>query len=371
MVVNDMSTQEYLQAFTISGQLLEVQSLKRGHINETFLSAWRCSHGVGRFIHQRINHHVFKDVPLLMRNIQVVTEHIRSCIARSAEVVGETTLSIIPAKSGELFFRDSDGGYWRTFEFIENTTCIDFCTTAQQGYAAGLAFGRFERHLSSLEPQFLRESIPRFQDSLFRFEQLKAAVQQNFSGRLSEATAEVDFALANEPLAITFDRAKRSGAVPMRATHADPKVNNILFDLKSGQGICIVDLDTCMPGTVLYDFGDLCRTTIVPAAEDEQDFSKVIVNLDLFEAVARGFGEQFGFALTDGERSLLHLAPQLLALTIGVRFLADHLNGDSYFRIHRPGQNLERARTQFQVVRMMQHESSAMERIVNGCCRRR
>ncbi|NDC36820.1 MAG: aminoglycoside phosphotransferase family protein [Proteobacteria bacterium] len=366
-----MSTFEYTSAFAIEGTMQQVGTLKRGHINETFLSIWKQSGGLVRYIHQRINHHVFKDVPLLMKNMQVVTDHVRQCIARSSEVPGETTLSIIPTKAGELYFQDSQGAYWRTFEFIEGTSCIDFCTSAQQGYAAGVAFGRFERYLSTLDACFLRESIPRFQDSLFRFEQLKTATKENFAGRLAEVSPELDFALGNEHLAHTFDQAQRAGAVPVRATHADPKVNNILFSDSSGEGICIVDLDTCMPGTVLYDFGDLCRTTIVPAAEDEQDFSKVAVDLHLFEAVTRGFLSQFGMELTSGERELLHISPQLLALTIGVRFLADHLNGDSYFRIHRPGHNLDRARTQFQVVRTMQRYSAEMARIVEQCLPRR
>jgi len=362
----DKVQQEYLQAFAINGELLDLSILKRGHINETFVSRWRQSTGVQSYIHQRINHHVFQDVPLLMRNIQIVTDHIRSCIASSRSEAGETTLTIVPARRGELYFKDSAGEYWRTFQFIESTTCIDFCTTPEQGYAAGTAFGRFERHLSSLDPSLLRESIPRFQDYLFRFEQLKTAVHQDVSGRVATSGSELEFALRNEPLARLFSEAKSSGAVLTRVTHADPKVNNILFSARSGKGICIVDLDTCMPGTILYDFGDLCRTTIVPAAEDEQDFSKVQVDLTLFDAVSKGFLAEVGDSLSSGERELLHLAPQLMALTIGVRFLTDHLSGDNYFRIHHPGHNLERSRTQFQVVRAMQQHSARMAEIISN-----
>ena len=269
-------------------------------------------------------------------------------------------------RTGDLYIQDNTGEYWRTYEYVESES-FDFCTNPDQAFRAAQAFGRFERYLKDLAPSELRESIPHFQDSLFRFGQLKFAIAEDASGRAKGAAAEIEFALAQEKLARIFADARESGKVPVRATHADPKVNNVLLSKQSGQGICIVDLDTCMPGTILYDFGDLSRTTTVPAAEDEQDFSLVKVNQELFEAVARGFLAEFGTGLTEEEKRLLPLSPQLLALTIGIRFLADHINGNKYFRVHHENHNLQRARTQFQVVRTMQAESAEMERIVKAC----
>lgn len=355
----------YLSAFNINGDYVDSTTIKRGHLNETILSTWRVSEGLDRYIHQKINRYVFSDVPLLMGNIKVITEHIQSRLRSGNGIPEECSLEIIPTREQQLFWQSPEGECWRTYRYVENTDCIDFCTDVGQAYRAGEAIGRFERHLSYLPPERLRESIPRFQDSGYRFEQLRTAIQENLSGRLSEIKPQLEFALAHEELVESFEEAKRLGKVPIRATHADPKINNILFSKNHGRGICVVDLDTCMPGTILFDFGDLCRTTIVPAAEDEQDLSKVDVDLRLFEEVSRGFLEQSGDLLTGEEQRLLHLAPQLVTLTIGVRFLADHLNGDRYFRIHRPNHNLERARTQFQAVKAMESRCQLMKEIVD------
>jgi hypothetical protein len=355
----------YLQAFQIDGDYVDSTTIKRGHLNETILSTWRVSGGIKRYVHQKINRYVFSDVPLLMGNIKIVTEHIQARLRSGNGIPEECSLQIVPTREQQLFWQSPEGECWRTYCYVENTDCIDFCTDVGQAYRAGEAIGRFERHLSDLPPKRLSETIPRFQDSGYRFEQLRTAMQENLSGRLSEIAPQLEFALSQEDLVGCFEEAQRSGKVPVRATHADPKINNILFSKNHGQGICVVDLDTCMPGTILFDFGDLCRTTIVPAAEDEQDFSKVDVDLRLFQEVSRGFLEQCGDLLTSEEVKLLHMAPQLVTLTIGVRFLADHLNGDRYFRIHRPNHNLERARTQFQVVKAMEMQRNTMKEIID------
>lgn len=358
-----------LERFQIPGELVEILELKRGHINETFVSKWRDGTSEKRYIHQRINHEVFKDLPLLMRNIHTVTKHLAQKFARGEGQPGEVTLTLVPARFGALYLEDSTGNYWRTYHFIENTRCLEVCTDPEQAYRASQAFGRFARYLSDLDPKALGETIPRFQDSLFRFEQLDEALKNKESKRSSMASPEINFALQHRLMANIFAEAKKSGEVPDRPTHSDPKLNNVLLDIKSGAGVCIVDLDTCMPGTALYDFGDLARNTSIPAAEDEQDFSKVLVKPELFEAVSRGYLEEFGKFLTKGEVKLLPQAACLLALTLGVRFLTDFLNGDTYFRVHRENQNLERARTQFEIVRGMIKSTDTLERIIIKCMR--
>jgi len=343
-------TPAILASFGLNGLLRSLQPLKRGHINETYISTWVTEQGESkRYVHQRINGNIFKDIPLLMKNIQTITAHLSAA--------GQRTLQLIPTQTGELFVADeiSAGGNdlsaWRTYEFVEGTIALDVARSPNDAERIAAAFGRFDRMLASLDPTTIGSPIPRFQDSLWRFTQLAQAIELNSAARVKSAQAEIRYAQSQLSFVEEIAAAQRSGEVKLRVTHADPKINNCLLDQKTEEVVCIVDLDTCMPGSILWDFGDLARNTAVLCAEDEPDLSKVSLDLVMYASVLRGFMREFGDLLTVTERQLLPSSTALLALTLGIRFLTDYLNGDKYFKINHANHNLQRARTQLQLAR--------------------
>jgi Ser/Thr protein kinase RdoA (MazF antagonist) len=351
-------------AFSVGGPVVAVERFKSGHINETYRSIVRTPSGERPFIHQRINHAVFKDVPTLMRNIAGITDHLRRKLEGGAGEPGEVALTIVPTTTGDIFLREASGDYWRTYEFIPGVVSVDVCTGTAQAHEAGRMVGKFQRYLADFPVQALVDPIPRFQDTAFRFAQLEEAIAEDRAGRVRAVSAELDFAHAQKHLTQTLATGIAVGDLPLRVTHGDTKLNNILFDERSTKGVCLVDLDTCMAGSLLYDFGDLVRSTAVRAAEDERDLTKVHLDEPIFEALTAGFLEIARPTLTPGEQALLALSPQCIVLTIGIRFLTDHLNGDMYFKIHRPGHNLDRARTQFALVQSLQRRAAAMAGLV-------
>jgi len=351
-------------AFSVGGPVVSVERYKSGHINETYRSIVRTPMGERAFIHQRINHSIFRDIPALMRNIAKVTNHLRAKLIAGAGEPGDVALTIVPTTRGDLFYRDATGDYWRTYECIPGVVSVDVCTGTPQAHEAGRMVGKFQRYLADFPVDTLVDPIPHFQDTARRFAQLEDAIAADRAGRIRAVSAEIDFARSQKHLTQTLMTGMSSGELPLRVTHGDTKLNNILFDERTGKGVCIVDLDTCMGGTLLYDFGDLVRCTAVRSAEDERDLAKVHLDEPLFEALTAGFLDVTRKTLTPGERSLLAVSPQCIVLTIGIRFLADHLNGDVYFKTHRPGHNLDRARTQFALVRSLQQRFSAMARVV-------
>jgi Ser/Thr protein kinase RdoA (MazF antagonist) len=349
-------------AFAIEGTLLSVSAFKSGHINETYRSTWNTQKGQRFYIHQRINNSVFKNVAGLMQNISKITAHVQRRLAAAPN--GDKTLTVVPTKTNALYLEHPRFGFWRTYEFIPDSLSFDVCPDAPHAYEAARTFGRFLSLLGDFPAAQLVEPIARFQDTSLRYEQLDDALARDVKKRKAEVRAEIDFALSRRSTGLSLVESLRSGKVPLRATHSDPKVNNVLFSTKTNKGFCIVDLDTCMPGTILYDFGDLVRSTAVSSAEDEIDLSKVRMSMEYFEALASGFGESFGAQLTPGEIELLPIAPPIIALTLGIRFLTDYINGDTYFRIHREKQNLDRSRAQFQIVRSMEAQRGEMEAAV-------
>lgn len=355
---------DVVSQFEIEGRFIEASPVDRGHINETYRSVWETSQGARSYVHQRINQTVFTDVPGLMRNIRSVTEHLAKRQAAGRVDPADCFLRVIPTRDGGSYWRAPDGACWRTFNCIENAESFDVCPSTAHAKEAALTFGRFLSYLSDLDPKTLIEPIARFQDTGLRYEQLDAAIARDARGRSASVKADLDFALEERAFGMAIVDALRSGKVPLRSSHADPKVNNVLFSRKTGRGICVVDLDTCMPGTFLYDFGDLIRSASVPAAEDERNLGKVFMSPDYFRALTEGFVASLGVVLSEAEFELLPAAPRIIALTLGVRFLTDHLNGDVYFRIHREGQNLDRARAQFQISRSMQQQEEFMRAIV-------
>ena len=353
-----------LYGFAIEGRFESLKRIENGHINQTWISHWNNGGQRAGFVHQRINQQVFEDVQQLMNNIMLVTGHIRSRIPSSGPDSEDCTLSLIPAKSGQICLKDEQGCYWRTYDFIDGTDNYPVCTGSQQAYEASRACARFQKYMLDLPPEKLKASIPYFQDVPRRMEDLRRARDQNIAGRLSQCHHEVDFAFSQVDTAGLLEAAVQNGKVPIRSIHGDLKISNVLFSRKSRRGICLLDLDTCMPGTIIYDFGDFVRSTGAPCAEDEQDFSKVYLDEQVFEAIVRGYLEVLGPALTPGELELLAFGPSLLALSLGVRFLADYLNGDTYFSVRRPEHNLQRCRTQFRILQSMQEKTRFMEQTV-------
>jgi Ser/Thr protein kinase RdoA (MazF antagonist) len=349
--------QKILVEFNIDGQLLALDPIKRGHINQTFVSCWSQASGERRYVHQRINHSIFKDVKGLMSNVEKVCSHLGRLYAGLSQ---RRALQLVPTRRGNSYLETQEGTYWRTYAYVEGTETFDVCPSVRHAYEAAQALAHFVVDLSALSVSDFCEPIPKFQDARFRYEGLDDAIKNDRASRLASVGPEIEFALAQKAAACVVVDTVKSGAVPCRITHADPKVNNVLFDPLTQQGLGVVDLDTVMPGSLLYDFGDLVRSTAVPSAEDETDLRKVGMSLEYYTALLKGYRESARNLLTKSEIELLPLAPRALALTLGVRFLADHLNGDTYFQVHRPGQNLDRARAQFQIARSMEAQEKMM-----------
>lgn len=347
--------------FAIDGEFFDAQPFGSGHINDTYRLAFRNGGEPSFHILQRINHNVFKNPGALMENIQRVTEHL------GAQVTGELdrdrrTLRLIPTRDGNAWHVDEDGEYWRGYHYILGARTYDAVESTGQAYQAARAFGRFQESLASLPAPRLNDTIPDFHNSPKRFQALLAAIAADAAGRTAFAKPEIEFALAHEPIvSVLLD-----ASLPERVTHNDTKFNNVMLDDATGEGICVIDLDTVMPGLALYDFGDMVRTTTSPAAEDEQDLSKVTIQFPMFEALVRGYLSSAGKLLTNEERKLLAFSGKLITLEIGIRFLTDYLSGDTYFRIHRERQNLDRCRTQFKLVESIEQQEERMERLVES-----
>jgi aminoglycoside phosphotransferase (APT) family kinase protein len=302
-------------------------------------------------VQQRINGAVFREPARVMENFARVVAHQRRALQReSARDVERRVLTLVPARSGASCYVDSCGDIWRTVALIEGAHSEDVPRGEADARNAAFAFGRFLAQLADLPPPRLHETIPRFHDARLRFEQLQEAVRVDAAGRLAGCRAELEFALAHEAVIARFEALKQSGALPERVAHNDTKLNNVLLDDVTGEGLCVIDLDTVMPGCALTDFGDLAHSAATRAAEDERDLTIVHVDTALFAALASGFVRGCGASLGAAERAALPFGAQLMCLALGMRFLADHLRGDTYFRVQREGHNLDRARTQLTLV---------------------
>lgn len=327
-----------------------------GHINNTFLVI-----ADKRYILQGINTSIFTRPDELMENIIGVTEHIRN---KAAEDKERATLVIIPTLDGQNFFCDSHGKYWRMFEFTERTVTFEAVEKAEDFYNCAVAFGQFQRALADYPAHTLHETIINFHNTPIRYENLMRAAENDVCGRLAEVTEELKFAKARREFCSILENAHACGDLPLRVTHNDTKLNNILFDEKTSKPVCVIDLDTVMPGYSVNDFGDSIRFGANTANEASTDYSNVKLDLELFEAYTKGFLEGCDNALTETEIKLLPIGAIMMTLECGMRFLTDYLEGDVYFRIHRPKQNLERARNQFALVADMEKKMDEMNEIV-------
>ncbi|MBQ8173864.1 MAG: aminoglycoside phosphotransferase family protein [Clostridia bacterium] len=357
----ELTVGEIVSHFSVTLDNEELIPYGNGHINETYVVGKK-----KKYILQRINTNVFSDPKVMMDNIIAVTAHLRKKIAVTGGDPDRETLTPIYTKEGKPYLIAEDGKCYRMYLFVE-ALCFDRVENAHQLYHAARAFGRFQRYLDDFSADVLHEVIPRFHDTPNRFAQLTEAIRENRVGRLADVQAEVDFALSREADTHIVVDAIAAGEVPLRVTHNDTKLNNVMFDAKTGEGLCVIDLDTVMPGSLLYDFGDALRFGANAGDEDELDLSKIYFRMDCFEEFARGFIEELGDTLTPHEIELLPFSVKLMTYECGIRFLADHLNGDTYFRVHREGHNLDRCRTQFALVADIEKRMDDMKAIVARC----
>ncbi len=346
------SLETAVRCFEIKGTLQGIQELRRGHIHSTFVSTWRVPHSGSpeRYLHQRMNASVFEDIPALMHNVGLVTRHMADT---EHDPNAMEALRLVRAYDG-ADYAESGGAPWRTYEFIEGAISYDRPQDAEMAHRAASAFAEFQVRLSCLDPAQLRTTIPDFFNSEVRLRQLDESTAADVCERAESVAAELDFVHQRRAHTSVMEAALREGRMPSRVVHGDTKLNNVLFDVAKGHPRCVVDLDTCMPGYSLYDFGDLVRFTAATAAEDETELDKVSVDLELFGALRDGYMEHAAKFLLPFEVDHMAFAARLVTMTVGMRFLADHIAGDRYFKISRDGQNLDRARVQFRLVEEME-----------------
>ncbi len=357
---------DVIAQFTLPEGEYTVAPYGNGHINVTYCVVKNPGENQQRFILQRVNRYVFKEPVKLIENVEQVTEFLRGVIAAEGGDPYRETLTLVPAKDGKNYVIDEEGELWRVYLFVEKTISRDLPDTTELFELSGAAFGKFQRQLSAFPAEKLVETIVDFHNTPARFEQLMDAIRRNDAGRLGDVQEEIAFCMKYEQEVHTLLNALKAGEIPLRVTHNDTKLNNVLLDEATGKGVCVIDLDTVMPGLAAYDFGDSIRFGANTAAEDETDLDKVQLSLPMFEAFARGFVGECGSAMGQREKELLPMGAKLMTLECGMRFLADHLNGDKYFRIHRENHNLDRARNQFQLVRRMEEKWDEMMAIIRS-----
>lgn len=356
--------QDAMNAFTLQGEIKSCERYGSGHINDTFLVECEAEDGGHRYILQRMNHDVFKDPVSLMKNIEGVTSFLREKIQGQGGDPARETLNLVPTKDGGTFYKDELGNYWRVYLFIEDAVCYDQVEKPEDFYQSGKAFGYFQRQLAEYPAKELAETIPNFHNTPVRLENFKQAVAEDVCQRAAGVPDEIAFVLAREAdTGVAMDMLAE-GKLPLRVTHNDTKLNNIMFDAKTGEALCIIDLDTIMPGFSIFDFGDSIRFGANTGAEDEKDLSKISLSLELFEIYTKGFLEGSQGKLTREEVDMLPMGAKLMTLECGMRFLADYLQGDVYFKTHYPEHNLDRCRTQFELVADMERKWDEMKAIV-------
>ena len=358
-------TQELLRqaidAFAFELPAGEAERFGAGHINDTF-AVWSADRS-RRWIVQRINTDTFTDPAGLMENITGVTAYLRRQIEARGGDAGRETLNVIPTRDGRAYYTDPDGGAWRAYVFVEGTVCLQKVENERDFYTVAETFGHFQKQLAGYPAATLHETIARFHDTPNRYANFEKALAADVMGRAQEVGPEISFIRAREADCHVLMDQLAAGVLPLRVTHNDTKLNNVLIDQATGKGICVIDLDTVMPGLSAYDFGDSIRFGANDCAEDEPDQTKVHFSLPLYEVFTRGYLSAAGDAMGEAERRSLPWGARLMTLECGIRFLTDYLEGDHYFHTTRPGQNLDRARTQFTLVAGMERAFDEMTRL--------
>ena len=357
-----------INGFMLDGEALDAKKHGSGHINDTYLVTLKKNDGtVGHVLMQRMNKRVFKKPIEVMENIMNVTSYLQDRIIEKGGDPNRETMSVICSKEGLPYFVDEKEEYWRCLSFIEDAVSYDQVESLNDFYESALAFGTFQRLLAEYPAENLHETIHGFHDTKARFEVFKKVVADNICGRAESVKEEIDFYLSHEHLANIFGELLEQGEIPLRVTHNDTKVNNVMLDKKTGKAICVVDLDTVMPGLAMNDFGDSIRFGASTASEDEPDLDKVWCSMEHFEAYAKGFIKGCDGQLTEKEIELLPMGAQVMTFECGMRFLTDYLQGDTYFKTHREGQNLDRCRTHIKLVQDMERKWDTMNAIIRKC----
>lgn len=351
--------------FQIDGKVLSYERYGNGHINDTFVVVFQNNQEKKRYILQRINNNVFKDPEKLMFNIVQVTSFLTEEVKKLGGDELREVLNVINTREGKSFYSDSEGSYWRMYLFIEDASCFEKVNKPEDFYQSAVAFGRFQKLLSTFDASSLYEVIPDFHNTPLRFERFLQAVKEDKCNRVKDVRDEIEFFVSRKADMECCKNYLDEGKLPLRVTHNDTKLNNVMIDNKTGNGLCVIDLDTVMPGLSIFDFGDSIRFGANTALEDEKDLSKVSLSLDLFEQYVKGFLQGCEGSLTDTEISMLPHGAKTMTLECGMRFLTDYLEGDVYFRIHREEHNLDRCHTQMELVRDMERKWNEMNEVVS------
>ena len=351
--------------FSVSGDCLEVKPFGNGHINDTYAVTCASEGGVRRYILQKLNSRVFPHPTALMNNFAAVTAYLRPIIKKEGGDPDRECLKVIPTVQGAAYYVDGEGEVWRMTQLIENTDAYLVAESSAMFEDAGRAFGLFIKRLEGFDAASLIEVIPDFHNTVKRYENLEKAVAADKAGRASGVKDLIDFARARKDKTSVIVNALKEGSIPLRVTHNDTKLNNVLIDTATQKAICVIDLDTVMPGSLLYDFGDAIRVGCSTAEEDEKDLSKVNFDRENFVAFTRGFMRGLGDNLTVNEEKLLPTGAILMTFECGMRFLTDYLEGDVYFKTAYPEHNLVRCRTQFKLVEEMEKSLDFMQKTVD------
>ncbi|MCI9426176.1 MAG: aminoglycoside phosphotransferase family protein [Eubacterium sp.] len=352
-----MDKKQLVMQFQVEQEVASVEPYGSGHINHTYLA--QMSEGK-KYILQGINTTIFKDTDQLMENILNVTSYLRKEIERTGGDPKRETLTVVLTKDGKSYFTDEDGGKWRVYEFIEGAQTFDAVESDEDFYQSAVAFGKFQAMLANFPADTLHETIPQFHDTAKRYRDFEKAVEADVKGRAAKVEKEIAFVREHSGEVSMLHDMLAKGELPLRVTHNDTKLNNIMIDADSHKAICVIDLDTVMPGLSAHDFGDAIRFGANTAAEDEPDTSKVSLSLKLFEIYVKGFLEGCGGRLTENEIKALPMGAKMMTLECGMRFLADYLEGDVYFKTSREDHNLDRCRTQFALVADMEKKWQQM-----------
>lgn len=362
--VGMIETKNIASQFAFEGELIEIKKITQGYINATFCLTYQKEDKRKRYILQNINTEVFHSPKELMGNIQKVTSHIRAKIQKSNSDAERRVLTLVPTTTGELYFTDKEQHYWRAYHFIENATAYQSVEKRGLFYQSAKAFGHFQRLLADFPAQALYETIPHFHDTPKRLADFIGVMERDCKNRVKKARKECDFILNHKADCDMIVNLIAEGKIPLRVTHNDTKLNNVMIDNDTNEAVCVLDLDTVMPGTVLFDYGDSIRFGASTALEDEKDLDQVSLDLTLFEEYTKGFLEEAKGALNTHEIQNLALGARVITLEQGIRFLADYLSGDVYYPVSYPEHNLVRARTQLKLVQEMEEKSKQMNEII-------
>ena len=349
MVYNDIK--HVLRQFQFEGRFRDVQELTSGNINNTYHLFYTLENGdTKEYIVQQINTYVFKKPEEVMSNVQRVTEHIERAIARTGRDPSRHVLRLVPAKNGTWMYRDNDNRCWRVYDYISEAIAYDRPEKPEHFMECGRAFGNFQKMLFDFPAEELYETIPNFHNTRKRFYDFVAAVAEDKAGRVRFLEKEIDFFFDRRKMMSQVVDMIERGELPLRVTHNDTKMNNVMLDARTGKGLCVIDLDTVMAGSVLYDYGDAVRFGASTAAEDEPDTSKIALDMDLFRAFTRGFIAEVRDALTEKELMMLPLGIKIMTCELAMRFFTDYIDGDLYFKVRSPEHNLIRAHAQMKLL---------------------